>query len=294
MAQMTYEEYSEKRGGQMSSPSSSNSFKVNYFSLKDDGDTAIVRFNVKSSDDIIVHSQHTLKVDGKWRKIECLRNSNDSVDICPLCKSGERQQFKIYLELLVYENENGKVVKTSRIWETSVSFRRTLNSYIMDYGDLRKVIFKLTRQGKKGDMKTTYTLIPANPQIYTDENYVPDFSDFDTFDIHRGVLLNKSKEELEYLVANGNFPSKPSNTLVGDKNVSGEYSKATTLQDNKEIYGAPDMLRPESSSHSVRDTLRDNSQPIRTVVRGNNDFRDSSQETNSQQAEQKSPRRYTY
>ena len=294
MAQMTYEEYSKKGGEQMSNSSSSNSFKVNYFSLKDDGDTAIVRFNVKSSDDIIVHSQHTLKIDGKWRKIECLRNSNDSVDVCPLCKSGEKQQFKIYLELLVYENESGKVVKTSRIWETSVSFRRTLNSYIMDYGDLRKVIFKLTRQGKRGDMKTTYTLIPANPQIYTDENYVPDFSDFDTFDIHRGVLLNKSKEELEYLVANGNFPSKSSNTLVGDKNVSSEYSKATTLQDNKEIYETPDMPHSESLSHSVRDTLRDNSQPIRTVVRGSNGFRDIPQETNSQQTEQKSPRRYTY
>lgn len=285
MAQMTYEEYS-KKNEQVSSSSTSNPFKVTYFSLKDDGDTAIVRFNLKDSNDIVVHSQHTLKIDNKWKKIECLRTSSDSKEVCPLCESGNKQQFKIYLELLVYENENGKIVKTSRIWETSVSFRRTLNSYLMDYGDLRKVIFKLTRNGKKGDMKTTYSLIPANPQIYTDENYIPDFSDFDTFDIHKGVLLNKSKEELEYLVANGSFPTtKPTEKLKADTN-KGVYTPTSELSVHQ-LQGigfvTPDSNKPVES---VRNSLRDSSQPIRTVYR--------EVEKARQDVEQKSPRRYTY
>ena len=276
MAQMTYEEFSKRNSKDVNVNQTSNkSFGPSYFSLKEDGDTAIVRFNIADIKDVVVHSQHTLKVEDKWRKIECLRTFNEPVDNCPLCKDGNKQQFRIYLELLVYDVKDNKVVATPSIWETAAKFRETLKSYAMDYGDLRNVIFKLTRVGRKGDTKTTYTLIPANPQIYRNEDYVADFTAFDSFDIHRYMLLNKTKEELEYLVTNGSFLSK-----------SDTYIDTTTQSNEKE--------QLSYSSTNFRDALRDNSQPIRTVVRGGNGFRDSSQENNPQQTEQKSPRRYTY
>lgn len=271
MAQMTYEEFSKRTNqGTIVNQTSNKSFGPSYFSLKEDGDTAIVRFNIADIKDVVVHSQHTLKIEDKWRKIECLRTFNDSIDSCPLCKDGNKQQFRIYLELLVYDVKDNKVVATPSIWETAAKFRETLKSYFMDYGDLRNVIFKLTRVGKKGDTKTTYTLIPANPQIYRNEDYVADFTAFDNFDIHKYMLLNKTKEELEYLVVNGNFPTKS--------------NEVTT---HKEIPTTTSEHEYNSQSNHFRDTLKDNSQPIRTVYKETNN-------NTSSQLEQKSPRRYTY
>lgn len=278
MAQMTYEEFSKRTNqGSTLNQTLNKSFGPSYFSLKEDGDTAIVRFNIADIKEVIVHSQHTLKIEDKWRKIECLRTFNEPVDNCPLCKDGNKQQFRIYLELLVYDVKDNRVVATPSIWETAAKFRETLKSYFMDYGDLRNVIFKLTRVGKKGDTKTTYTLIPANPQIYRNEDYVADFTAFDNFDVHKYMLLNKTKKDLEYLVANGSFPVE-SNQSSANKEVSTRVSAEQHQQHPKQF---------SQQTTNFRNNLGDTSQPIRTV------YREVSQDTENQ-TEQKSPRRYTY
>lgn len=285
MAQMNYEEYL-KATSSNTSTNYTNSVLPSYFSLKDDGDNAIVRFNVASLDDIKVYSEHAIRVNGKIRKVECVRNYNDSIDACPLCASGNKVSFRTHIQLIAYENENGKIVSKPYVWEQSPKFRDVLKSYIQDYGDLRNLIFKVTRNGKKGDTRTTYSLIPANPQIYNDKDYVADFSAFDKFDLSKYMLLNKSKEDLAYYVEYGDFPSNQQNNTPKTET----YSKAST---STEQYVAPQP--------SYKNNLKDDSQPIRTVYRDSTQspFKPVRENVEPQRTEDKpqqtpSPRRYVY
>ena len=216
MAQMNYEDYITLSSGKGNTKNNSkfSGQRVSFFALKDDGDSAIVRFNIADIKDLVVHSQHFIRVGEKFRKVECLRNYNDPIDICPLCENGDNTQYKIYIELLSYEIVNGKVVATPCVWEQGARYRETLKTFFMEFGDLRNIIFKITRRGKRGDRGTSYTIIPANPQVYKDEDYIADFSAFNTFDLHKGIVLNKTREELEYYLINNDFPTSSSNTTT--------------------------------------------------------------------------------
>lgn len=271
MAQMSYEEFSRKSNEQIKSNTNSNkSFGPSYFSLKDDGDTAIVRFNVADIRDVVVHSQHTLKIEDKWRKIECLRTINEPIDKCPLCRAGNKQQFRIYLEMLVYEMVDNNVVCKPVIWETAAKFRESLKSFAIDYGDLRNIIFKLTRIGRKGDTKTTYTLIPANKQIYRDDEYVPDFSAFDSFDLHKYMLLNKTERDMNYLLANGNFPIE-------------EGKKSEVKNSNASLNTQSDSPRNNLRTYSFN---RESDKTLETAPNKSNE--------QGSEISTASPRRYTY
>ena len=256
--QMSYEEYLKATEKKQNNNFNSVSLP-SYFSLKDDGDTAIVRFNISKIEDINVTIKHMVRVGGKLRSIECLRMPNESEDKCPLCASGNKANTRIYIKLLSYENEGDKVICKPCVWEQSLSFRNLLKSYIMDYGDLRNTIFKITRNGKKGDTQTRYSLIPANPQIYREENYPKDFSSFDSFDLNKYMLLKKSKEELIYLVENGTFP------------------------ENNQVQSKVEPVNKENVFFGNKDVLKDNSKPIRTLYK-EEDFTSGGP----------SPRRYTY
>lgn len=107
--QMSYEEY--LKATEKKQPTKFNSVLLpSYFSLKDDGDSAIVRFNISKIEDINVTIKHMVKVGGKTRNIECLRMPNEPEDKCPLCASGNKSNTRIYVKLLVYENDGNKVV----------------------------------------------------------------------------------------------------------------------------------------------------------------------------------------
>ena len=59
-----------------------------WFSLKDDHDTAKVRFMYESIDDVQMDVVHEVEVDGKKRYVNCIRSYNEPADNCPLCRAG--------------------------------------------------------------------------------------------------------------------------------------------------------------------------------------------------------------
>lgn len=270
MAQMSYEEFSRMNQKNNSTNTQANNYRnsVSYFYLADDGDTALVRFNIANIDDLKVTSRHSITLNGKRRNVECIRNYNDPVDTCPLCASGSKPTFRVYIELLSYKIENGKVTSEAGVWDQPARFRETLKSYFMDYGDLRNIIFKLTRHGRKGDTNTTYSLIVANPQIYKNEDYVADFSAFDTFDINRSMVLNKSAEELQYYVENGAFPE------VGTPQSSQPQSQVNEVKSTSSSY-------PQTVHQEIPPTS-----PIRTTY--------TTEAKSQEPPAPRGPRRYTY
>ena len=278
MAQMTYEEFSKisQNSGRDENTSKYTS-GPSYFYLADDGDTAIVRFNIADIKDVVVTSRHSVFVNGKRRNVECIRGFNDPVETCPLCASGSRPTFRVYIQLLSYKIENGKITYEPCVWDQPARFRETLKSYFMDYGDLRNIVFKITRHGRKGDTNTTYSLIVANPQMYKSENYVPDFSAFDKFDLNRAMVLLKSKDELQYYVENEEFP--PVQNVV---KTNSDIETSTKVSQPAPAYRNNFNANTWQNDNVVNSTY---SSPNKE---GTQQSQDSSSPT------QRGPRRYTY
>lgn len=209
MAQMKYEDY-VKLTSKESAPKGESKprARVGYFALKEDGESSIVRFNVATLDDIKIVSKHTVKTpQGKTRIIGCLRTDpTQPLDVCPLCAAGERVAYRAYVPLISYEQGEGEeMVAVPALWEQAPKIRETLKSFTVDYGDLRDYLFKIVRHGKKGDPSTTYTILPANPQVYKEDIFKKDFSAFDSLNFEYFVAT-KTADEMNQFLEDGDFP----------------------------------------------------------------------------------------
>lgn len=211
MAKLSYEEYEKfnSKSGEQSQRSS-----IRFFALKDDGETAIVRFNIHTLADIAVSSVHTVEnmEDGKkrYRIVSCIRSSfNDPVEKCPLCEAGNKMSFKIFVPLVAYnQDENGNIIADAMIWQQGTRIRQTLKSFIDDYGDLSDMLFKITRHGKKGDVNTTYSILPANPNVYKSTIYVKDFSEFEKNPNYLDNFVHeRTAADMNIYLDTGSFPN---------------------------------------------------------------------------------------
>lgn len=288
MAQMSYEEFLKMNSNSSGNGSSqgARSDNVRYFFLADDGDTAIVRFDIADINDLVVHSRHSVTVNGKRRSVECLRGYNDPSDSCPLCMEGNKPAYRIYIPLIRYSTDNGRIVAESCIWDQPARFRETLKSYFVDYGDLRNVLFKLTRHGRKGEASTTYTLIVANPQMYRNEDYPADFTVLDSLDLHRGILLSKSKEDMQKYIETGDFPRpNPQSNPQSDTQPNN-----VTPHTHKVIFTQP-QVNNDLARVVERQGIVQSSEPIRTAIR---DTQVNSPSDGNTQPASHGPRRYVY
>lgn len=261
MAQIDFEQFKkmESSNNQSNSSNDRRSPLVSYLSLANDGDTAIVRFNISGQQDLKIYSKHQVVINGKRRNIQCLRGYNEPASACPLCEHGLKPSYRMYVELIKYDMNGNNMEITPALWDQPARFAETLKSFILDYGDLRDIVFKITRHGEKGNTGTTYSVIPANPKIYNEENYVKDFSAFDTYDINRYVLLNKSKEELEYFVENNSFPETPTRTQSDSHTASQPVADTTAVRSNN--VSTPSFTNETRTDTYVRSRVREVSQP---------------------------------
>lgn len=219
MARFNYSSYlkkEEKKG--------TGDYKVSYFGLKDDGDEATVRFVYNSTEEFHLVTVHAVEVDGKQRRVSCLRTGTEPLSKCPLCEAGNRVYDKMYVKLVQYTTDsNGQVLVQGKVWERPAYFSKTIENLFKEYGTLSDVIFKIKRHGKKGDTKTTYDILFANPAIYKAEIYTKDFSAFDGFEINKFFYTEKTAEEMSTFVHTGKFPERvktPTDTLASSVQTS--------------------------------------------------------------------------
>lgn len=131
-----------------------------YFSLRDDGDSAVVRFlyNQPDGSDIDYFLVHEVQIDGKKRYVSCNsvdENGESHPDDCPLCKAGNKPKEKLFLQLVASDNP-----ESVQIWERGSSFVSKIITYLNEFGNLSGVKIKVIRRGKKGDQKTQYEFMP--------------------------------------------------------------------------------------------------------------------------------------
>ena len=186
---------------------------VGFFTLKNDGDYAIVRFMEGSVNDFDLLTVHDVKVNDKYRKLNCLRNANEPIENCPGCKANLKVSTKIFIHLLQYEqDENGAIVAKPKVWERSLFYANQLKDLIINYGDLKNCIFKITRNGKPNDMKTTYNIMYCPPHMYPPENYPLQPELFDNYSALGTVVLDKTASDIQTYLSTGSFPQVQNTT----------------------------------------------------------------------------------
>ncbi len=187
MARFTYDEvdnYGGNGGG-------------GFFSLSNDGDVAKVRFMYNKLEDVEGVAVHQIEIDGKKRYVNCLREYGHPVDDCPFCKSGSFVQAKLFIPLV--DIESGQV----KIWERGKKFFGKIAGICSRYAskeDLVSHIFEVERHGKKGDTQTTYEVY----EVESDGTTLEDLPEAPQ--VIGGLVLDKSKEEMQYFLDYGEFP----------------------------------------------------------------------------------------
>ena len=90
--------------------------RFNYFSLKDDKDTARARLLYNGAEDIEGFTVHRVKVGDYERPVNCLYEKDGSIDDCPFCREKYPKQARMFIPL--YNEDAGEI----QIWERPNSF----------------------------------------------------------------------------------------------------------------------------------------------------------------------------
>lgn len=176
-----------------------------FFSLKNDGDIARVRFMYNNINDVQGYAVHSIEGENnRKRNVNCLRDYDEPVEKCPFCANHMPQGVRFYIPL--YDEES----KTVKIWERGKKFASKLSAICSRYASEDKPLvnwtFDIQRNGKAGDTQTTYEIFPVEPDDTTLED-LPEVPE-----ILGGVVLDKSADEMNYYLDNGNF--KDENTFT--------------------------------------------------------------------------------
>ena len=225
MSQFNFAQY-QQIAAQEQSQSSGDGTKIGYFKLKDDGDTAIARINLASTDEFMFAAVHTLSVGGKWMKVSCLNPLGMNAAGCPLCSANQanpkgsvgKSAKKMFIPMIVSYRDpnsaNGYTPPVPVIWDRPAQFSRELANKLMLAGNLKDVLVMITRNGKANDMQTTYSveIIPATHPVFKPDMIPTDFSAFNNFNIAKHSYWEKSAEEINTFLATGQFPERAQNT----------------------------------------------------------------------------------
>lgn len=223
MAQFSYDQYQNVVA--QAQASGEGSSKVGYFKLKNDGDIAIARLNIGTTDDLMFASVHTIGINGKWIKVSCLNPLGAYNGDCALCAAANanpkgaisKAAKKVFIPMMVsYRDQQaatGYTTPAPVIWDRPAAFSRELAAKLMAAGDLRNTLVLITRNGKAGDMQTTYSMdiLPADHPVFKPEMIPVDFSAFNNFNIARHSYWEKTAEEIQAYLTTGQFPERVQN-----------------------------------------------------------------------------------
>ncbi len=145
-----------------------NFTKTGWFSLKNDGDSAVVRLLHKGETgveegtgeptyDFPIYEVHKLDVDGSGRERTVLCKGEN----CEICRSGNKPILRMFLQLLNTEIKDKE--EQLQLWERGLVDIKQMIGLAAEYGDLTKRNIKIVRSGAKGSLKTTYQYFPKDP-----------------------------------------------------------------------------------------------------------------------------------
>lgn len=162
-----------------------------FFTIKNDKETAFVRFLHEGEDDLDWYVTHQAEIQGKKRHVQCTEEGD-----CPLCKAGNKPQLKLFLQLVQKGDDEGVI----RTWERGQKFIPVVLSFITRNGTLCGQSVEIERLGKKGDTNTTYQLY----NMPRDEKTLADLPKRQVLLGENSFILKKSKADMQS-IAEGTF-----------------------------------------------------------------------------------------
>ena len=167
-----------------------------YFKLENDMDVAKVRLLGNDINDFPGYACHEVKVgrDEKRRLVNCLREYNDPVDVCPLCKARYKVVAKVFIPLYNIDQDE------MQMWERGKKFYSVLSGYATRHKNLVSWVTEIERHGKPKSTDTTYQLY----DVEQDDTTLEDFEDIP--EVLGRYILDKSAEDMEYFLDTGEFP----------------------------------------------------------------------------------------
>lgn len=174
--------------------------KSSFFQLKNDKDTARVRFMYNNMEDVFGMAVHEVEVNGKKRYVNCIREYSDPKNVCPFCAANKNQIAKVFVPL--YDVDEQAV----KIWERGKKYLGSLSSICSRYASADKplcsTIFEIERRGAPRDPATTY----QEYNIKTDDTTLADMPEVP--DVLGGIVLDKNAQEMNYYLEHGRFPEE--------------------------------------------------------------------------------------
>ena len=196
-----------------------------FFSLKDDKDTARVRFMYNGIDDVEAFAVHELKSDdGKRRTyVNCLRDYRQPMDVCPFCRERIPQTVKLFVPL--YNVDEEKV----QLWERGKKFINKMTSVCTRYAKadtpLCANIFEIERNEED---------IAAMKETTMED--LPELTD-----PLGGVIKDKTADDMETYLETGSFPpddddedSSPVRRQPREEETT--YRRRTPGRSNRDVY----------------------------------------------------------
>lgn len=203
MGQISYDQIQAQK--QNSEQTTTQGPRVGFFSLKNDGDETLVRFMIDDPADLDIMVVHPTVINGKHKKVNCIRDAKDDLEKCPFCAAQKPVQQRLYIHLIEYtKNEQGQVVATPKMWERSTSYITTLKNLCAEYAPLSDNLFKIKRNGEAGSFDTTYDILFANPNVYRSDIYIKDEKAFEGITSLGTAVINYDYEKLNNLLNNEN------------------------------------------------------------------------------------------
>jgi len=169
-----------------------------FFGIANDKEVKRVRFMYNTVDDIEGMSVHRVKVGDKERYVNCLRKYNQPVDDCPFCREHMTPQARLFVPVYNIEED------ASQIWDRGKTMFQKVTSQCSRYSnkdtDIVNNIFEIERNGKPKDKKTQYEIY----WVEKDDTTMEDLPEAPK--ILGGFVLDKSADDMEYYLENGEFP----------------------------------------------------------------------------------------
>lgn len=196
-----------------------------YLVLKNDGDTAKVRFYIESMDDLRFYVVHQITTrDGKQRYVNCLRTYDQPIDDCPFCRQAlQNKEYNTLVKMfLPVFDMNDKQVK---LFERGKTFKDEIQGHIRRNSPLVNYPCEIERCGEKGDTKTVYKVYPLAQE--KDNTLIKDLPEVE--DLIGTYVLDFSREDMEDFIETGKIPDSNSK----DENLPRRTSRSSeqTSQD---------------------------------------------------------------
>ena len=245
-SQFSYEQYQQMVAAAQAN-SNGDGTKVGFMKLANDGDIAIARINIASVEEFMFASVHTLNVGGRWMKVSCHNPMGMNNGGCPLCTAYaantkgaiSKSAKRIYIPMMVsYRDPNsatGYTAPAPVVWERPAGFSRELANKLMIAGDMRNTLVLITRNGKAGDMQTTYSMdiLPETHPVFKPEMIPMDFGAFTNFNVARHSYWEKTIDEINVYLTTGQFPERSQNNtqqVNSVANVANAYGQMPNTQ----------------------------------------------------------------